>query len=74
MQQVALDLIPAFASGDRSYRFGNSPAQRSVDYNGLKQEAVPGTSFAGSFISQAALAVLALPVLFLLRASWPWRV
>ena len=34
-------------------------------------EAVPGVAYAGSFLSQAALALLALPVLALLRAPRP---
>lgn len=33
------------------------------------RDAVPGTAFAGSFISQAALAALAFPVLWFLRSS-----
>ncbi|SCB56669.1 Predicted arabinose efflux permease, MFS family [Rhizobium aethiopicum] len=35
------------------------------------RDALPGTPFAGSFFSQAALAALAFPVLFMLRASAP---
>ncbi|AYG67500.1 MULTISPECIES: MFS transporter [unclassified Rhizobium] len=38
------------------------------------RDAVPGTPFAGSFLSQAAMAALAFPVLFLLRASPPQKV
>lgn len=37
------------------------------------REALPGTPYAGSFLSQAALAMMALPVLFLLRAPRPVR-
>ncbi|OWV76918.1 MFS transporter [Rhizobium sp. R339] len=37
------------------------------------RDAVPGTPFAGSFVSQAALAALAFPILFLLRASSPQK-
>ncbi|OWV97142.1 MFS transporter [Rhizobium sp. R693] len=33
------------------------------------RDAVPGTPFAGSFLSQAAMAALAFPVVFLFRAS-----
>lgn len=35
------------------------------------RNAIPGTAFAGSFLSQAALAVLAIPVLLLLRSPPP---
>ncbi|WP_064681710.1 MFS transporter [Rhizobium bangladeshense] len=35
------------------------------------RDALPGTPFAGSFLSQAALAALAFPVLWLLRSSAP---
>ncbi|GHC71590.1 MFS transporter [Limoniibacter endophyticus] len=35
------------------------------------RESVPGVPFAGSFLSQAALALLAIPVLFLLRKPPP---
>jgi MFS family permease len=35
------------------------------------RDAVPGTPFAGSFLSQAALAMLAIPVLLLLRTPRP---
>ncbi|EJZ19462.1 MFS transporter [Rhizobium sp. Pop5] len=37
------------------------------------RDAVPGTPFAGSFVSQAALAALAFPILFLLRRSSPQK-
>ncbi|MFE3839647.1 MFS transporter, partial [Pseudogemmobacter sonorensis] len=37
------------------------------------REALPGTPYAGSFLSQAALALMALPVLVLLRAPRPVR-
>ncbi|MBX3534711.1 MAG: MFS transporter [Xanthobacteraceae bacterium] len=35
------------------------------------RDTIPGTAFAGSFLSQAVLAVLAMPVLFLLRVPKP---
>ncbi len=35
------------------------------------RESIPGTAFAGSFLSQAVLAALAIPVLLLLRAPAP---
>ncbi len=35
------------------------------------RDALPGTPFAGSFLSQAALATLAIPVLLLLRSTRP---
>ncbi|RUM24329.1 MFS transporter [Rhizobium vallis] len=37
------------------------------------RDALPGTPFAGSFVSQAVLAALAFPILFLLRRSSPPR-